>query len=362
MTIINRMETIAWIGFSQAIFSGLLIGAKKGRTTADKLLSAWLILMGIEFATYGLDLRVFGPGPLLSNPFLLFNPALYMYALSLTDKKFKLRYIHLLHLLPYILFEGMAYALGERQELNTFFVPDETLWFRILFVIAAVASWAVYPTLSILAVHRHRMNLQHEFSTIESYKRIGWLLFMLFFNTLYWVASLGIGFYHYFTDEKKLLPVFSYSVLLALNYILGFYGLRQERIYDNQAEEAPGKYKQSKLREDYKQRITKRLLDLFESEKPYLHSELTVTDVATKLKVTRHVLTEVLNTSLGKNFYQFVNEYRVEAVKKMLASPKYKNLSIEAIGFECGFNSKSTFFSVFKQMTGTTPSQWIAGR
>jgi AraC-like DNA-binding protein len=59
-----------------------------------------------------------------------------------------------------------------------------------------------------------------------------------------------------------------------------------------------------------------------------------------------------------KNFYQFVNEYRVEAVKKMLANPRRKNISIEAIGFDCGFNSKSTFFSVFKSITGMTPAQF----
>lgn len=352
------METIAWIGLSQAFFSGLLIGAKKGRSTADKLLSAWLILMGIEFGTYGIDLRVFGPAPLLSNPFLLFNPALYMYTLSLTDKKFTLKWVHLLHLLPYVVFEGLAYALGERRELAHFFESDSTLWFRILFVIAALASWAVYPTLSILAVHRHRMNLQQEFSTIESYKRISWVMFLLAFNMVYWVGSLVIGVYKYFTSEAGLLPVFSYSVLLALNYILGFYGLRQEKIFGPEPDEAPDKYRRSRLQADYKERVVQKLLTLFENEKPYLRSELTINDIAVKIKAPRHVVTEVLNTTLGKNFYQFVNEYRVEAVKKMLSDPQYQHLSIEAIGFECGFNSKSAFFSVFKQMTGTTPAKW----
>ena len=355
------METIAWIGFSQALFAGLIIATKKGRTTADKLLSAWLILMAIEFATYGIDVRVFGSTPLLSNAFLLFNPALYLYTRSLTDKTFHLRWDHLLHLLPYIAFEGTAYLLGERRALSAFFEPNDTLWFRILFIIAAVSSWAAYPTLSILAVHRHRMNLMHEFSTIESYKRIGWLLFVLIFYSIYWVGSLSIGIYNYFSHEMGLIPVFNYTVLLTLTYIMSFYGLKQERIFKEETENGSEKYKRSRLREDYKQRVKTRLLDLFQSEKPYLNPDLTIGDTAARLKVPRHVLTEVLNTSLEKNFYQFVNEYRVEAVKKMLRSPKYRNLSIEAIGFECGFNSKSTFFSVFKNLTGTTPASYQAG-
>jgi AraC-like DNA-binding protein len=65
----------------------------------------------------------------------------------------------------------------------------------------------------------------------------------------------------------------------------------------------------------------------------------------------------VLNTSIGKNFFQFVNAYRVEEVKRMLVDPK--NLySIEAIGYECGFSSKSSFYKEFKRITGMTPAEY----
>jgi AraC-like DNA-binding protein len=354
------MEVIAWIGFSQALFSGLLIGTKRGRSAADNLLSAWLILMAIEFGTYGVDLRVFGPTPLLSNPFLLFNPAMYLYTLSLTRKKFVLRPAQLLHLLPYIAFEGGAYLLGERRELGYFFDNDSTLWFLILFAIAAFASWIVYPWLSYAAVHRRRMTLENEFSTLDSFKRLSWVVFVLAFTTAYWVVSLVLGMYNVFSGREAMVWTFHYSTLLALTYILGFYGLKQGRIDPAGAEEDPEKYRHSRLRADYKQRILQRLLDLFETEKPYLDSELTVHAVAAKLKITRHALTETLNSALGKNFYQFVNEYRVEAVKKMLLSPRHKHLSIEAVGYECGFNSKSAFFSVFRKMTGATPAAYQA--
>jgi len=72
------------------------------------------------------------------------------------------------------------------------------------------------------------------------------------------------------------------------------------------------------------------------------------------LKIPKYQLTEVLNSDIGKSFFHFVNFYRVDAVKQMLADPKNK-YSIEAIGYECGFSSKSSFYTVFKNMTGETP-------
>ena len=79
--------------------------------------------------------------------------------------------------------------------------------------------------------------------------------------------------------------------------------------------------------------------------------------ISAELKVPKDQLTEVLNTEIGSNFFQFVNGYRIEAVKTMLADKKNK-YSIEAIGYECGFNSKSTFFTVFKNLTGQTPQEY----
>jgi AraC-like DNA-binding protein len=95
----------------------------------------------------------------------------------------------------------------------------------------------------------------------------------------------------------------------------------------------------------------------FEKEKPYLNPELSMSLLSEKLNIPKHHLTEVLNGNLGRNFFRFVNEYRVHEVQKSLSNPK-NPYSIEAIGFESGFNSKSTFFSVFKRITGLTPKEY----
>lgn len=356
------METVAWIGFSQALFAGLLMAAKKERNVSDKVLASWLFLIAFEFGTYAIDLTTNGLGIKLSNPFFLFNPTLYVYTCSLTNKKFTLHYTHLLHLLPYFIFEGLAYLLNENLDVENFLKPDGTLWFRISFVVATFSSWIIYSLISILKVHRHRINLKNVFSTLDSYKKISWLLFVLIFYTLYWIGTLTFGILNYFKITEPIIMSFTYSVLLGFLYILGFYGLKQGMIFSgsqtDEANNGNSKYRYSRLQEKYKQQVKKKILNYFTEAHPYLDTELTIDKLSEKLQLQRHVVTEVLNTGFNKNFYQFVNEFRVEAVKQMLNDPKKNILSIEAIGYECGFNSKSTFFSVFKSITGKTPAQY----
>lgn len=352
------METIAWVGFSQSLFAALLMMAKRERTVSDRLLAGWLCLLGLEFLTCALDYSIFGK-PLLSSSFLLFNPAFYLYVSSLTSKSFSLRWIQLLHLLPFIFFEIGAYVIKETISLHTFFHSDTTLGFRLAFAVATLVSWLIYNILSLRQVIRHRRNLVNEFSTIESAISLGWLLFIIVFYILYCVVAFIIGATVVFQGTNLLLPhIFNYSALLFMIYALGFYGLWQKPIYrKNGQEEIPVRYKSSVLGVRKKKDIRNRILEYFENDRPYLQSELNMDLLSSALSVPKHQLTEVLNTEIGKNFFQFVNGYRVEAVKAMLADKKNR-YSVEAIGYECGFSSKSSFFTVFKNLTGQTPLEY----
>jgi AraC-like DNA-binding protein len=352
------METIAWVGFSQSLFAALLILTKRERAVSDKLLSGWLCLLAFEFLTCALDYKIFGK-PLLSNSFLLFNPAFYLYLTSLTNKSFKLRWIQLLHLVPFMFFEIGAYVIQETISVNSFLKTDTTLGFRLAFGMATILSWAVYNSFSLVRVIRHRKNLENEFSTIESNKSLGWLLFISIFYNTYCITAFIIGATVVFQGSNLLVPhIFNYSALLFLIYAFGFYGLWQQAIYTKTTvEEMPVRYKNSVLASRKKKEIKNRIIQYFESVKPYLQSELSMDILSTELNVPKHQLTEVLNTGIGRNFFQFVNGYRVEAVKVMLADKKNK-FSIEAIGYECGFSSKSSFFTVFKNLTGQTPLEY----
>jgi AraC-like DNA-binding protein len=85
--------------------------------------------------------------------------------------------------------------------------------------------------------------------------------------------------------------------------------------------------------------------------------DLTLPDVAEALDVPPHLLSQYLNDNLGKSFTSFVNEYRVRAVEQELQKEDHQ-LTLEAIGNECGFRSNSSFYNAFKKVKGMTPSQF----
>ncbi|KXK42863.1 MAG: hypothetical protein UZ11_BCD004001086 [Bacteroidetes bacterium OLB11] len=114
------MQIIAWIGVSQAIFAAILMLSKKENNVSDKVLFFWLVLLTFDFFTCGLDYELFQK-PLLSSSFLLFNPALYLYIRSLTNKNFKLNFFQFLHFIPYLAFKVLSYILKEPFSMNTFF-------------------------------------------------------------------------------------------------------------------------------------------------------------------------------------------------------------------------------------------------
>jgi len=99
-----------------------------------------------------------------------------------------------------------------------------------------------------------------------------------------------------------------------------------------------------------------------EEHKPYQDPELSLTSLAKKTGISRNLLSETINNGLGSNFYDFINNYRLEEVKKLMSSPKWKNYTILALAYEAGFQSKSTFNSFFKKNTSITPSRYRAGR
>lgn len=100
------------------------------------------------------------------------------------------------------------------------------------------------------------------------------------------------------------------------------------------------------------------LLQLMEKEKLYQNPNLSMSILAEKTALSNGYLSQIINQKEGKNFFEFVNFYRVEEVKKHLVDEKYAHYSILGIGMEAGFKSKSTFNAVFKKMTGKTPSAY----
>ncbi|MCP4151630.1 MAG: helix-turn-helix transcriptional regulator [bacterium] len=123
-------------------------------------------------------------------------------------------------------------------------------------------------------------------------------------------------------------------------------------------EKPANKYRKTKLTRDMQDRYLKKLLRYMKEEKPYLDPNLTINDVSGKISIPTYSLSQVINSSLGKNFFRFVNDYRINESKQLLKDKGNANRSILDLLYDCGFNSKSTFNKAFKNVTGMTPSQF----
>ena len=150
-----------------------------------------------------------------------------------------------------------------------------------------------------------------------------------------------------------------FAISLAFSYILGpllfsfiLYisigiSIRLERTKNNS-------YQQKKIDIDQYERLSQQLEALMEKEELYRDSNLKLDSLASELSISKHLLSQLLNDNLAKSFSQFINEYRVEAACKLIADNK--PYSMEAIGYEVGFHSRSSFFSAFKKIMGETPA------
>lgn len=156
------------------------------------------------------------------------------------------------------------------------------------------------------------------------------------FNILMAIVTLYIGIRGYFTDTNKLKKLeFSFTP-------------------------SPISIPQS----DDKQTVSQLEIDMvsafMKDEKPYLNPDLNLSELADDLKMNRGQLSQVINSGFGQNFNDFVNNYRVNAIKEKLNEGSHKQLSLLGIAYDCGFNSKATFNRVFKKLTQTSPTEYLS--
>lgn len=133
-----------------------------------------------------------------------------------------------------------------------------------------------------------------------------------------------------------------------------------EKFPNHRPDEAqPARYAHSSLSEEDSLDINQRLLCFMEQEKPYLENNLNLRGLAQELDVNANYLSQVINEQHGKNFFEFINSYRVNELKEMMNDPDNRQFTLLSMAFDCGFNSKTTFNTAFKRITGLTPSQYL---
>ena len=138
-----------------------------------------------------------------------------------------------------------------------------------------------------------------------------------------------------------------------------FKGLLQPALFHGENREPTGpKYEKSALSEPRKQKMLDELQSYMQNRKPHLNPELTLAQLAEALNIQPKYLSQVINEKLGKNFFDFVNCYRIEEAKAKLVNPPDEKITVLEVLYDVGFNSKSSFNAAFKKATGMTPSQF----
>ncbi|GAB2566209.1 helix-turn-helix domain-containing protein [Spirosoma areae] len=96
-----------------------------------------------------------------------------------------------------------------------------------------------------------------------------------------------------------------------------------------------------------------------QQNKPYTNPNLSIHELATGLKMPPHVLSKVINDGFGKNFFDFINHYRIEEFKRRMDDPRSKHYTLLSLAFDVGFNSKTAFNRAFKKLTNQTPKEYF---
>jgi AraC-like DNA-binding protein len=375
------MSTIFIIGIFLSFFLQFLILTKKNKDTSDKILGVWMFIIGIHlFSYYIYYLGYWEIYPHLvgiTHPVpLLHGPMLYLYVVFSLRKDQSFRWKDYMHFAPFVL--SYLYMLifyffipAQRKILMNHNQVDDFMGFMYLSLAAFVISGIAYPILAYKLLGRHHQIITQNFSCDEKINLI-WLKYCIWGIGLVYATVAVISFFkevlHYQFGINTDLIFFSEIIFFI--FLFGYFGIKHQGLFaENTAYTVPivepeskpaGEYRKSGLKQEDAEVIHKQLLNVMEAQKPYLETKLTLNTLANELNISANHLSQIINQYQGKNFYDFVNEYRVMEFKERVQQTQNRNLSILAVALDSGFNSKSSFNQVFKKHTGKTPSQFMS--
>ncbi len=368
------MKAIFLVGAVQAFFLAVLLFSKKNKITADFVLAFWLIITGIplflyfiNYENYSLILNYSKSIPtylmIINIPFLLIqSPFLYIYVSSIVKNEKKFNPVYLLNFIPVLLFiltYSLIIGFGNKTGKN-FNIYDYEYHQIILFFFPLTVALAFFYILkSYLRIGKYKKRIQNQFSYTENID-FKWLKNLIIITSIVWLILGILGSFfkniHLFINIHDIVLI---SASLAI-FIIGYFGFMRTNIFLFTIQEnikSPSREKQ--VQKTQTEAIKKQLYELksfMNEHKPYLESKLSVKQLAEMLNIQTYQLSNIINNYLHKNFFDFINEYRVEEVKKQLSVNK--NYTLLGIAYECGFNSKSSFNRIFKNYTGITPSEY----
>lgn len=363
----------AVIIFLSIILALFLLTVPAENKKSNRFLAGFLLFTALDLSVFLYDQFISFP-PVIemlrirSSAFK--NPLLYLYLLAVIQSDFKLKPRHLIHTLPFlipvlVLMPRFFFtdAASRLQFLENYGDMAEIQFIRIF----ANLTTVIYLSAMVLLLQRFRKVVLQNSSYQDNLRTYKWLFQFVMVIILLWAVTFfkellkfddNIGLLNNF---RTLILVFgvgfiTWFVLKALHSPHLFRGINseaksvkehlREKPEENYPEEDPGKERVEELR------------NFMLSEEPFLDPSLSIKDLASRLNTSARELSLLINQEIGQHFFDFVNEYRIEKAKVLLADPKNIKITVQEILFDVGFNSKTPFNTAFKKHTGMTPTQF----
>lgn len=341
------------------IISGLLY-FKRERLYANKLLAAITFLIALACLNmYLLDVGATNNSTFWSIISLIvplvivmpIGPLIFFYVRSLAQSDFKLSRSNRIHFYSVIVdflphFVGIVFVIGALAQWIK--KSEFSAWGNFIDtynVYADIPRWISVCIYTALAWKEQKKIKTGESDSWPKYFVISFVIFeaiWLLHLVPYVIPSVSDQFLNWVGWYPVYIP------LAAMVYWLGFNGYLRGR---------PSLTKSPLDMKTVSQAIEK-LRDVMLRDQVFLDPELTLQSIVTRTGLQQKTISAVLNQHLGKSFNEFVNEYRVNEVKKKLLDNSFKHMTIVGIAFECGFNSQATFQRAFKQFTNQSPSEF----
>ena len=349
-----------FIGLTLAL---LLWFTKKPTQTANRFMALvlctiilWMIrVLGIDI---GLDTYLPHWSRLPLHFSLALGPLIYFYVLNITRPKYEFRRKDGLHFGPLLLQQGV-HALAIRESIKTGAATYDTPIFKHLYPVLQLLAfisvivylyWSYrliqdfYGQLKFTGSDRYRYQLRWLYRLLASFSGL-WLLWIPF----------SAADYFYYHNQLSAHAYYPLHLLLAVTaiWMAAVAFLRQEVgvLVSPTPSIKPPLPAEMKQKGIWLKKVVK-------EHCYYLDPELTLPSLAEKLRMPVHELSRIINVALKKSFNDFINEYRVAEVARKMQDPAYDHLTLLGLAFESGFNSRTTFHRIFKQMTGKSPAEY----
>ncbi|VUD59495.1 HTH-type transcriptional regulator YesS [Thalassocella blandensis] len=358
-------------------FAVLLIATNSSKNQSNYYLAAFLLAHAFiplhELILWGevfkWKMRVAAPNAFFIGgiAYYIDSVLLFFYVKSLIFRDFSLQRRDALHLIPlavfvvYLIYTYFAHSMDEKVEM----IRSESLvygWHYISFDFFIKSLRLIYCIFALLLIVKYKDILKSTHSNIEKVD-ITWLKLLVIGFLTVTVLELILSFskvvglfIEHNMDVFIYIGLTGYYALFVLVNLLVFTSVRYFSTFEAvKSKEAPKKITNDKvLNPEFAERID----TIMRTEKPYLMPDITLDMLAEKLEIAPKDLSMTINRLFNNNFYEFINNYRIDEAKRLLIDENAKNKTITDIYLEVGFNSKSVFNTFFKKIVGATPSQY----